>query len=225
MTAGFNKHRYRNFFIGISMACGITLFAFNYKTNYTVGDVVEISPIDESEAIHIMSVTMPPPPPPAPKQKKQVKKAEPFKIEARIKFVTHTIVVPTQIEPPKPIAIPIITPAVGGIMPQPTKVHDWVNVKPEFPGGQKALNAFLKDNLRYPDDWLEIDEQGTIRIMFIVNEDGDITDIKILDDYESTSAGRESVRVIGLMPRWKPAMKAGKKVKTYFVQPIRFRIY
>ncbi|MFT7591714.1 MAG: protein TonB [bacterium] len=222
MKAGFNKNRYRNFFIGITISCALTLFAFNYKTEYNIGDIVEITPDENIYGVQVISVSFPPPE--IPKEKKRRVKPEPFTIDAKIKIVQHEILKPTPIAVAVPIAVPVSTPTLAPSAPT-TDVKDWVEVKPSFPGGPDALNRFLRKNLKYPDDCEELEREGTVRVMFIVDEEGRITEIKVLDNELLPSAGNESHRVIGMMPQWTPGMIGGKAVKTYFIQPIRFRLY
>lgn len=223
MKAGFNKHRYRNFFIGISISCGLTLFAFNYKTDYNIGEIVEVMPESDYNEIKVISVQFPKPEPEQ-EVKPKTRKVEPFKIEAKIKIVSNKILTPAPIAPPAPIAISIPTPVINTTPPLDI-VHDWVDVKPEFPGGTAALNAFLRDNIIYPEDCEEIDQQGMVKVLFIVDEFGNITGIKVIGNELLPSAARESLRVIGMMPRWTPGVKDGKNVTTYFIQPIRFRLF
>ncbi len=223
MKAGFNKHRYRNFFIGIAISCGLTLFAFTYKTDYVVGDIVEITPDEDVYGVQVVSVKFPKPK--LIKQKPRPKKTQPFTVNAKLKLVKHDIITPTTVEPAIPAAIPVTTPPVAPITPTTSKVVMGVDVKPAFPGGMEALNRYLRDNLRYPDDCEEFEKQGTVKVMFIVDENGKITDIKIIGNELFPSAGEESKRVIKGMPTWTPGMKGGKPVKTYFIQPIRFRLF
>lgn len=224
MKAGFNKHRYRNFFIGICISCGLTLFAFNYKTQYNVGEIVEVMPQEDGNEVKVISVQFPKPEP-IRKEQPKTRKVEPFSIDAKLKIVSNQIITPDPISPPAPVAIPVPTPPVGNTAPPVATVHTWVDQKPEFPGGPDALNAFLRDHIMYPPDCEELEKQGIVRVMFIVDENGEITDIQIIGNELLPSAARESQRVIGMMPRWKPGVKDGKNVKTYFVQPIRFRLF
>lgn len=223
MKAGFNKHRYRNFFIGITISCALTLCAFNYKTDYNIGEIVEVTPNDNIYGVQVISVNFPPPK--KEKRKKRVAKTEPFTIDAKLKIVKHHIIKPMTIAPAAPIAISVTTPSVNGTTIAKTDVKDWVEQKPEFPGGPDALNAFLRKNLEYPMDCEALERDGIVKVMFIVDEEGRITDIKVIGNELLPSAGRESSRVIGMMPNWTPGKIGGKAVKTYFIQPIRFRLF
>jgi periplasmic protein TonB len=223
MKAGFNKHRYRNFFIGISISSALMLCAFNYKVAYNVGEIVEVKPTIP-EGVKVMYVHFPPPPEPKKKQQTRSQKTKPFTVDAKLKIVKNNITLPKSVAPPKPITIsPPTIPVTGEVTP--TKIHDWVDEPPVFPGGPEALNTFLRHNIEYPGDCMRDEQEGIVRVLFVVNENGEITDLKILKNDLFESAGIESQRVISMMPRWKPGIKDGKKVKTYFIQPIRFTLF
>jgi outer membrane biosynthesis protein TonB len=59
------------------------------------------------------------------------------------------------------------------------KVYKMAEAMPEFPGGDKELVSFLKNNLRYPNDAKENGIQGTVVTQFTVDIDGSISDIAI----------------------------------------------
>ncbi|NCX96219.1 MAG: energy transducer TonB [Chitinophagia bacterium] len=65
--------------------------------------------------------------------------------------------------------------------------------------------------------------QGRVIVNFVVNEDGFISDVKVLRGIGG-GCDEEALRVIKAMPTWTPGEQDGKKVKTYFTQPISFRL-
>lgn len=90
---------------------------------------------------------------------------------------------------------------------------------PEFPGGPDSLKAFLRQNLKWPIEygcW-----NGTVLVEFIVEVDGSIThtrvDVSLYKDFDE-----EALRVIKLMPKWKPARAQGKPVRCYYKVPVTF---
>ena len=94
---------------------------------------------------------------------------------------------------------------------------------PEFPGGQEAMFNFLVKNLTYPELALERSLQGRVYVQFVVCKDGSIKDIKVLRGIE-TSLDNEAIRVIKMMPKWKPGTFKGKPVNVMFNLPINFKI-
>ena len=90
---------------------------------------------------------------------------------------------------------------------------------PEFPGGPDSLKAFLRQNLKWPIEygcW-----NGTVLVEFIVEVDGSIThprvEVSLYKDFDE-----EALRVIKLMPKWKPARAQGKPVRCYYKVPVTF---
>jgi len=92
----------------------------------------------------------------------------------------------------------------------------------EFPGSLGAWQRYLNHNLRYPDRALNMNKEGQVTIIFIVTEDGKIDDPTLLQSVEF-SLDEEAMRIIKNSPKWVPAVKSGKKIKSYKKQPIVFR--
>jgi TonB family protein len=90
-----------------------------------------------------------------------------------------------------------------------------------FPGGLLGLQRFLIRNLRYPDSAASHSIEGTVKIGFNVSKDGKIENIKVTRSVEP-SLDSEALRVIGLMPDWKPLIIGGILCDSHQVQPINF---
>lgn len=116
---------------------------------------------------------------------------------------------------------------------------------PEFPGGQDSLIKFLKKNITYPAIAREMGISGTCYISFVVGPTGALESIRLLrgirpptsedgkplDDkrkqdyiYAARAMDEEALRVVRMMPDWKPGYQAGKAVKVRFNLPIRFKL-
>ncbi|MBT3647989.1 MAG: hypothetical protein HN542_07095 [Flavobacteriales bacterium] len=97
--------------------------------------------------------------------------------------------------------------------------------KPEFPGGEKALYRFLGENLKYPRIDRTRGTRGRVHVEFVVGKNGRINPntIKVLRA-PSESLAAETVRVIELMPKWKPGKQRTKKVPVIFVLPVSFNV-
>ncbi|MCK9398556.1 MAG: energy transducer TonB [Bacteroidales bacterium] len=94
---------------------------------------------------------------------------------------------------------------------------------PEYPGGEKALYDYLRQNLNYPVEAKKNGIQGSVYVIFIVDIDGYIKDIRVLRGIGG-GCDKEAVRLIENMPRWKPAIQDGDPVKVQFNIPIRFSL-
>lgn len=98
-----------------------------------------------------------------------------------------------------------------------------VDVMPAFPGGNAAFVKYLSANLQYPAGASQANKQGTVICQFVVNKDGSILDLKIVQGVD-TRLDREALRVLKLMPKWNPGERNGEKVKVRFTVPIVFRL-
>jgi TonB family protein len=98
-----------------------------------------------------------------------------------------------------------------------------VEQMPEFPGGQKALYKYLSDNIRYPVVARENGIEGTVYIGFVVNTDGQLSNI-VVKRGVAGGCTEESVRVISSMPKWIPGKHNGEFVRVNFTMPIKFKL-
>jgi protein TonB len=110
-----------------------------------------------------------------------------------------------------------------GYKPWIDTVFTIVEKMPEFPGGPKAFNKFLMENLKYPKMEQVTHIEGTVYVSFIVDTDGKITDIEILRA-PSPGLAKEAERVIKMMPKWIPGEQRGNKVRVKFNQPLKFTL-
>jgi protein TonB len=98
-----------------------------------------------------------------------------------------------------------------------------VEKMPEFPGGMKALLALLSKNTRYPQSAAETGIQGTVYLSFVVEKDGNVSNIKTLRGIGG-GCNQEAERVLSLMPKWKPGNQVGKPVRVSFNVPVVFKL-
>ncbi len=96
-------------------------------------------------------------------------------------------------------------------------------VMPEFPGGQDALMRYLGENTSYPIAERDLGIEGKAYVRFIVNKDGSISDINVVKK-DSPGFGKEGVRVVASMPKFKPGMQQGRPVRVQMVLPFRFKL-
>jgi len=93
----------------------------------------------------------------------------------------------------------------------------------KFPGGIANLRKVLKANLIYPEIELKKGIQGTVYVRFVVSEDGSVTDVKIGKGVDQT-LDDEVLRVVKILPKWRPGKQIGMPVKVSYEIPVRFRI-
>ncbi|MDY0102026.1 MAG: energy transducer TonB [Lentimicrobium sp.] len=98
-----------------------------------------------------------------------------------------------------------------------------VEQSPEFPGGDAARLKFLQENLVYPVKAETAGIQGTVYITFVVENDGNIADARVLRGIGG-GCDEEALRVIRLMPKWKPGKQRGKPVRVRMNLPVSFSL-
>lgn len=103
-------------------------------------------------------------------------------------------------------------------------VYKIVEQMPEFPGGEKALRAFLTENVKYPSIAKENGIYGRVICQFIVEKDGSISNVRAAKSSGERSLDNEAIRVIKSMPKWKPGKQRNEPVRTRFTLPISFKL-
>lgn len=94
---------------------------------------------------------------------------------------------------------------------------------PEFPGGVMAFMKWLTAHLQYPPAAQAKRIEGKVVVAFIINTDGSVSDIKVEQNADA-QLDREALRVMKMMPRWKPGMVKGKPCQTQISIPIVFQL-
>lgn len=101
-----------------------------------------------------------------------------------------------------------------------------VSEKATFPEGDEGLQRFIAENITYPPMALENDMQGTVNVMFVVDKNGRVKDIKILGGKKGFGLEEEAMRVIKKTSgRWKPAKHRDITVNMRFRIPVKFQIF
>ena len=94
---------------------------------------------------------------------------------------------------------------------------------PEFPGGMDKLLQFINDNMKYPTKAQTEGIQGRVVVQFIVDENGYIIEPNIVRSVEP-SLDKEALRIIKMLPQWKPGILKGKAVKVKYTVPVTFKL-
>ena len=102
------------------------------------------------------------------------------------------------------------------------EIFQSVKVKPEFIGGKKKMYEFINSNVRHPREAAENGVSGLVYVRFVVEKNGKITNPKLLKGIGS-GCDEEAIRVIAMMPNWKPGAHNGKVVRCYHTLPIAFQ--
>lgn len=107
--------------------------------------------------------------------------------------------------------------------PEEESTYMVVEDMPEYPGGVQALMDFLKENVNYPAFCRENNIQGRVLVSFVVDKDGSVDEPHI-EKGVHPKLDEEALRIIGIMPKWKPGTQKGKPVKVKFTVPVNFRL-
>ncbi len=94
---------------------------------------------------------------------------------------------------------------------------------PSFVGGEKAYKKFMKYNFEYPVQALDKGIEEVVKISFTIEEDGKITNAKIVKDIGG-GCGAEALRLVKEMPKWNPGKRNGKPVKVNYSMTFPFYI-
>ena len=96
-----------------------------------------------------------------------------------------------------------------------------LNLRPEFPGGIEKMMQFIAHNLRYPETCTCV--QGRVIIRFYVDTLGHVCDPTVFKGLDPVFDA-EALRVVKLMPDFKPGKIKDKNVNVWFTVPITFKL-
>ncbi len=91
----------------------------------------------------------------------------------------------------------------------------------EFPGGNKMIEHYLRENIKYPKECLSKGIGGVVIISFNVNIYGHVNNVSV-NKSVNTLLDAEAVRVVKAMPNWNPAYKNNQPVESWLKLPINF---
>lgn len=106
-------------------------------------------------------------------------------------------------------------------------VYNKSETEPTFVGGNDALTKYLKDNLVYPQEAIDNQDEGLVFVDFVVAKDGTIREVEVTEQTNENvdvSFRSEAARVVSAMPRWTPGRQKGKAVDVKFSLPISFQL-
>ena len=78
--------------------------------------------------------------------------------------------------------------------------------------------------MEYPDEANNAGVEGSVRVTFIVDENGKIMEPLVVGNKPGYGLEDEALAIVKRMPAWNPAQVNGKKVKTRVTLPIRFEL-
>ncbi|MGB4770862.1 MAG: energy transducer TonB [Chitinophagaceae bacterium] len=242
--------------LAITMALGALIFLTAFIANVATKSKgkVEVAEVQLEQIQQEEQKNEPPPPPPP-------KPPEPPKVEMA-KFTPPKVVKDEEVkEEEKPPEVEkledtkigtvnqegqkdegIVAPPVedkGGVVEAPKvededKVFQKVEIDAEFPGGTGAWTKYVTREIeRNMDELTEDGKSGTVVVLFIVDKEGAVSEVRALPCGEAgvpncvgpgSKLAEVAVAAIKKGPKWKAAVQNGKSVKAYRRQPVTFRL-
>ncbi len=104
------------------------------------------------------------------------------------------------------------------------KIYQYKNTDqapvPVFKDKNMNVQIFLAENFVYPDEALKRNITGVVKVNFIVEPHGRISNVNVVD-FVGAGCSEEAVRLIKAL-RWKPGVRDGKAVRVNMSFPITF---
>ena len=209
------------FEIGMIIALFTVLCAFNWKS-YNRVEIPDYARQIDDTPVDLAPVTIQKPPEP-PKIKKPVIVYSINIVDDGL-FVDEDYVIDAEVDPMDTILVYTPLPAMKGEEPAPEEeIFRVVESMPEFPGGEPGRFKFLQENIKYPRLAIEAGISGKVYLTFVVERDGSITDVQLLRGIGS-ECDEEALRVVKMMPHWKPGLQRGHPVRVQFIMDVKFTL-
>ena len=207
------------FQLGLVIACGLTLVAFEWKIEtHTIlppvprdidGGEIDVPPITFQEA------------PEKPKVKIQ-----PLTPNNDVLEIIDDNV--TDVDPTPEVDLDVLPEFIPDNV-EPTSPPEEkppfiiVEKMPEFVGGDVERKKYLKKNIKYPTMDRIAKIEGTVYFKFLVNKKGEIKNVKIIRGVNQ-SIDKEAMRVVKAMPNWSPGKQRGRAVNVSLTMQIKFEL-
>lgn len=100
------------------------------------------------------------------------------------------------------------------------------DVRPMFsnsPDINKFMTEWVYRLLKYPEACIRDGVQGTVQVSFIIDRNGNVTDVTVLRGVDP-ELDEEAVKVVAASPKWRPARVKGEKVRAALTIGVEFRL-
>jgi len=123
-----------------------------------------------------------------------------------------------------PIHEPMAAPDSALLKPMATNENnkifgDATEQMPMFRGGERALQQYIKENVRWPEGYEG--RAGRVIVTFVIERDGSIHEAKVVRS-SAPELDEEALRVVNNMPKWFPGSRNGKTVRVKYTLPVTF---
>ncbi len=101
--------------------------------------------------------------------------------------------------------------------------YEIVETMPEFPGGRNAMYDFIRQNQAYPEEALKNKTEGQVIVSLLIAADGSLSNIELAKGIGS-GCDEEALRVVSIMPAWRPGLHFGKPVAVKYNVAVGFKL-
>lgn len=225
--ADLTKNSSLYFVVGLFAVMLLTYIAFEWKTydevnNYDISMNVD-DLLDEEVPMTEQIKTPPPPPPPAAPEIIEVVEDE-EEVEETVIESTET----SQEEEIIEVEDVVVEEEVEDVDVPFAVIED----VPVFPGCENEsdkracfnsmIQKHISKNFRYPEIAQEMGIQGRVSVMFVIQKDGSIGNIRMRGPDKNLEA--EAQRIISKLPKMTPGKQRGRAVRVPFSIPINFKL-
>lgn len=98
-----------------------------------------------------------------------------------------------------------------------------VEEEAKFPGGEDAMQEWIKSNLCYPKQAKKARVEGIVKVDVTIEKDGSISDARVKTPVNEL-LDTEALRLVSSMPNWKPQKNNGVPVRAFVTIPIKFSL-
>jgi protein TonB len=88
----------------------------------------------------------------------------------------------------------------------------------------QQISSHIMKNLVYPASASKANIQGRVTVMFVIDREGNVTKVKARGPHGGSALEEEAIRIVKLLPQFKPGIQRGKPVNVSFALPIRFKL-
>jgi TonB family protein len=103
------------------------------------------------------------------------------------------------------------------------EVYAYVDQMPVPDGGMATFYQHVSRYVQYPKSAREGNVQGKVYVQFVVDQDGNVTDVQLIKGVGG-GLDEEVVKVVKTSPKWLPGSKNNRKVNVRMVLPITFKL-
>lgn len=209
--------------LGLVVSLGICLGAFEWGTREKqVSELLDDNAVVQEEEMIPITQETPPPPPEVPKI--------PI-LSDNIDIVDDDISVDddlfVNLEDDANMAVEIqdyIEEVVEEKVEEEAIPFQLVEEKPSFNGGDaNEFSKWVNSQLVYPEIAKENGVQGRVTLQFTVENDGRVTNVKVLRGVDP-SLDKEAVKVVSSSPKWKPGKQRDRAVRVTYTFPVIFQL-